>query len=84
MALRHWAQVYLNIMGSGGSSGEHPLLRPAHSGGGAFKRGGCDRFSVEAHYLGALTALLVGHDNSGRAHSRSGLPTVAPDCDFRP
>lgn len=65
-------QVYLNILGVAGASGERPLL--GHSqllgSGPSFRRGSSAKFTVESHYLGHLTSMLIGHDNTGCEHSR--------------
>lgn len=75
------SQVYLNLMGIAGASGERPLLgsSPLLGSGPAFRRGGAAKFSVESHYLGHLTSMLVGHDNTGCARAgRRWLASTLP------
>lgn len=61
------AQAYLNMLGVAGASGERPLLGGSHllGAGPVFRRGAAAKFTIESHYLGHLTSLLIGHDNSG-------------------
>lgn len=64
--------MYLNILGIAGATGERPLL--GHSqllgSGPVFRRGVAAKFTIDSHYLGHLTSLLIGHDNTGCAALR--------------
>jgi hypothetical protein len=56
------ANVFITLVGSAGSSGALRL----ESSKDDFRRGACDRFSVEAA-VGLLRHVRIGHDNGGAA-----------------
>jgi len=55
------ANVYLNIYGSNGDSGEQLL----QSSGNDFQINNSNVFGLECPYLGDVSKILIRHDNSG-------------------
>uniref|UniRef100_A0A8C1KV82 Lipoxygenase homology domains 1a n=1 Tax=Cyprinus carpio TaxID=7962 RepID=A0A8C1KV82_CYPCA len=56
------ADVYLNIFGEFGDTGERKL---ASDGKDNFERGNEDKFTIEAPNLGRLRKITIGHNNKG-------------------
>lgn len=56
------ANVFLTIFGEHGDTGKRPLKQRFRD---LFERNQTDSFTIESVDLGALTSLLVEHDNSG-------------------
>ncbi|KAK9954997.1 hypothetical protein ABG768_014905 [Culter alburnus] len=56
------ADVYLNIFGEFGDTGERKL---ASDGKDNFERGNEDKFTIEAPNLGRLRKITIGHNNRG-------------------
>ncbi|XP_059360394.1 lipoxygenase homology domain-containing protein 1-like [Carassius carassius] len=59
------ANVFINIYGENGDTGERPLRKSSHLN--KFERGQEDTFSITAVELGTLKKLRIRHDNSNQS-----------------
>mmetsp|Transcript_22009 Transcript_22009/g.66009 ORF Transcript_22009/g.66009 Transcript_22009/m.66009 type:complete len:2411 (+) Transcript_22009:238-7470(+) len=59
------ANVYIQVYGENGKSGEVHLQNKTHAFNDNFKRGAVDKFQIELESIGMVYKLRVWHDNSG-------------------